>query len=115
MKSSRGNPVVAAFCDEEVQVEAHSDGSAAKITSDLNNTVAKVYSDLVLPESKVIIPKGTVLRTGETRTAINDPEIERRLDAIEKRIDEDDVDKRQWNELSGIFRDHSIDRAPNES
>lgn len=85
VKLGTGNPVVAVFCDNEVEVEAHSDGSNAKITSDLTGTVAKVYGDLLLPESKVMIRKGTILRrSGGSWTAFNDAEIEKRLDGIEK-------------------------------
>lgn len=84
-KGTAGTAQIAAYSDSQIKIEANADGSNAKITSPLTGTVAKVYANLTLPRSKVMIPKGTVLRRDETAwIADKDPKLESRLAEIGK-------------------------------
>ena len=78
--------VVAAYSDQKAVIELEAEGSNAsnaRVVSTLVGTVAKVYCDLKLSPSGIVIPNGSALRR-ETNAwvSFNDAEVTKRLDQI---------------------------------
>jgi len=80
-KSGKQNCEISAFSDAEISIESNGEGSDARIASPLNYTFVKLYNDLSLQKSGVVLKKGSVLkREANGWVAVKDKEAEKRLD-----------------------------------
>jgi len=83
IESDKGACAIAIYSDKKAQIEFASGASKGKIVSPLASAVAKVYCDLALPDSDLVIPAGTMLRReAKVWVSFRDQKAEKRLDAL---------------------------------
>jgi len=83
IESDKGACAIAIYSDKKAQIEFASGASKGKIVSPLASATAKVYCDLTVSNSGVVIPTGTMLRReSKVWVSFKDQEAEKRLDAL---------------------------------